>query len=185
MAGLSFEPQTGVSNKEANAAFKKGLNKVYGWYTGGFIAFVSTAISFFYSVVVGWCIYYFIRMLTHPLPLDIESSMAVWNSFQSGAWPFVLHAMVMLAGGLIIRKGVSSIERFNMIFIPILLVIVLLCVIRALTLPGAWAGVSAGAYTVAVPGPHSREHDFRGVALVANSLADARIYRALGLAEPV
>ena len=27
MAGLSFEPETaGVSNKEANAAFKKGLN---------------------------------------------------------------------------------------------------------------------------------------------------------------
>ncbi len=40
MAGLSFEPQEGVSNKEANAAFKKGLNKVYGWYTGGFLAFV-------------------------------------------------------------------------------------------------------------------------------------------------
>ena len=40
MAGLSFEPRTGVSNKEANAAFKKGLNKVYGWYTGGFLAFV-------------------------------------------------------------------------------------------------------------------------------------------------
>jgi cation/acetate symporter len=41
MAGLSFEPQSGVSNKEANAAFKKGLNKVYGWYTGGFMAFVA------------------------------------------------------------------------------------------------------------------------------------------------
>jgi len=40
MAGLSFEPQAGASNKEANAAFKKGLNKVYGWYTGGFLAFV-------------------------------------------------------------------------------------------------------------------------------------------------
>jgi cation/acetate symporter len=40
MAGLSFESQSGVSNKEANAAFKKGLNKVYGWYTGGFMAFV-------------------------------------------------------------------------------------------------------------------------------------------------
>jgi cation/acetate symporter len=40
MAGLSFEPDTGVSNKEANAAFKKGLNKIYGWYTGGFLAFV-------------------------------------------------------------------------------------------------------------------------------------------------
>ena len=41
MAGLSFEPETaGVSNKEANAAFKKGLNKIYGWYTGGFAIFV-------------------------------------------------------------------------------------------------------------------------------------------------
>ncbi|MBK6470165.1 MAG: cation acetate symporter [Betaproteobacteria bacterium] len=40
MAGLSFEPQSGVSNKEANEAFKKGLNKVYGWYTGGFLTFV-------------------------------------------------------------------------------------------------------------------------------------------------
>ncbi len=40
MAGLSFEPQSGVSNKEANAAFKKGLNKVYAWYTGGFAVFV-------------------------------------------------------------------------------------------------------------------------------------------------
>jgi cation/acetate symporter len=40
MAGLSFDTQEGVSNKEANAAFKKGLNKIYGWYTGGFLAFV-------------------------------------------------------------------------------------------------------------------------------------------------
>ena len=40
MAGLSFEAQEGVSNKEANAAFKRGLNKIYGWYTGGFIVFV-------------------------------------------------------------------------------------------------------------------------------------------------
>ena len=41
MAGLSFDVQEGVSNKDANEAFKKGLNKVYGWYTGGFIAFVA------------------------------------------------------------------------------------------------------------------------------------------------
>jgi cation/acetate symporter len=40
MAGLSFDAQEGVSNKEANAAFKKQLNKVYGWYTGGFFVFV-------------------------------------------------------------------------------------------------------------------------------------------------
>jgi cation/acetate symporter len=41
MAGLSFDADSGVSNKEANAAFKKQLNKVYGWYTGGFFIFVT------------------------------------------------------------------------------------------------------------------------------------------------
>jgi cation/acetate symporter len=40
MAGLSFEPEAGQTSKEANAAFKKGLNKIYGWYTGGFVVFV-------------------------------------------------------------------------------------------------------------------------------------------------
>jgi cation/acetate symporter len=39
MAGLSFEHAEG-SSKAANAAFKQQLNKVYGWYTGGFIVFV-------------------------------------------------------------------------------------------------------------------------------------------------
>jgi cation/acetate symporter len=39
MAGLSFEHGSG-SSADANRAFKKQLNKVYGWYTGGFIAFV-------------------------------------------------------------------------------------------------------------------------------------------------
>jgi cation/acetate symporter len=39
MAGLSFEHAAG-SSADANRAFKKQLNKVYGWYTGGFITFV-------------------------------------------------------------------------------------------------------------------------------------------------
>jgi cation/acetate symporter len=40
MAGMSAPTPTGGSNKAANAAFKKQLNKVYAWYTGGFVAFV-------------------------------------------------------------------------------------------------------------------------------------------------
>ena len=39
MAGITFEHGT-TSSREANLAFKKQLNKVYGWYTGGFILFV-------------------------------------------------------------------------------------------------------------------------------------------------
>ena len=39
MAGISFEHAEG-SNAAAERAFKSQLNKVYGWYTGGFIAFI-------------------------------------------------------------------------------------------------------------------------------------------------
>jgi len=39
MAGMSFEHGSGYSSADT-AAFKKQLNKVYGWYTGGFIAFI-------------------------------------------------------------------------------------------------------------------------------------------------
>ncbi len=48
---------------------------------------------------------------------------------------------------------------------------------------GCRAAVAAGAFAVAVPGGHSRRHDFAGAALVADTLADPRIYTALGLAS--
>ncbi len=44
---------------------------------------------------------------------------------------------------------------------------------------GSRAGVASGACTVAVPGEHSRDHDFAGVHFVADSLADERIYQLL------
>lgn len=44
---------------------------------------------------------------------------------------------------------------------------------------GCRAAVAAGALAVAVPGDHSRQHDFEGVALVAESLADGRIREIL------
>ncbi len=40
---------------------------------------------------------------------------------------------------------------------------------------GTRAGLAAGACTIAVPGNHSLDHDFSGVHLIANTLADPRI----------
>ena len=48
---------------------------------------------------------------------------------------------------------------------------------------GCRAAVAAGAITVAVPGAHSRQHDFTGAALVADTLADRRIYEMLAFAQ--
>ena len=44
---------------------------------------------------------------------------------------------------------------------------------------GCKAAVAAGAIVVAVPGGHSRRHDFTGARFIAESLADPRIYDLL------
>lgn len=46
---------------------------------------------------------------------------------------------------------------------------------------GCQAAVAAGTVTVAVPGPASHVREFPGVRLVAESLADPRLYELLGL----
>jgi NSS family neurotransmitter:Na+ symporter len=91
---------------------------------------------------VGWCIYYFIQMIVNPLPLTPDAAMSTWNNYQSGGWPMLFHALAMGLGALAIWRGVSSIEKVNKVLIPTLLLIVVLAVVRALTLPGAWDGVS-------------------------------------------
>ena len=121
--------------------FIKSLGKKFAWM-GTFVAFVATAITFFYTVIVGWCIFYFIQTLTHPLPLTTEAAMETWNNYQNSAWPFLFHILAIGFGALAIWKGVKSIELINKILIPTLLLIVIFSVIRALTLPGAWDGVA-------------------------------------------
>lgn len=46
---------------------------------------------------------------------------------------------------------------------------------------GCAAAVAAGTQAIAVPGGHSLAHNFPGAALVAESLADPRIYERLGI----
>jgi len=121
--------------------FIKSIGKKFAWM-GTFVAFVATAITFFYTVIVGWCIFYFIQTLTQPLPLTTEAAMETWNNYQNSAWPFLFHILAIGFGAFAIWKGVKSIELINKILIPTLLLIVIFSVIRALTLPGAWDGVA-------------------------------------------
>lgn len=48
---------------------------------------------------------------------------------------------------------------------------------------GCTAAVAAGAFAVAVPGGHSRRHDFSAARFVAKSLSDSRIHLLLGLVD--
>ncbi|MCA0270210.1 MAG: sodium-dependent transporter [Bacteroidetes bacterium] len=122
-------------------AFGKIAGRKYGWM-GGFVAVVATAIMFYYSVVTGWCFYYFGQTLAHPLPASLDAARATWDGFQGSAWPLAMHALAMGLGALVILRGVSAIEKMSKILIPTLFVIVVAAVVRAVTLPGAGAGLA-------------------------------------------
>jgi len=114
--------------------------KKFAWM-GSFMTFVTTAITFFYSVIVGWCVFYFCQTLFNELPTSTEMAMSTWDNYQSGGWPLVSHAVVMLFGGLAIWKGVKGIERINKLLIPVLLLIIFIALIRSLTLEGSMKGI--------------------------------------------
>jgi NSS family neurotransmitter:Na+ symporter len=133
--GLGRKTRAGVVGTFAKVAGGK-----FAWM-GAFLGFVATAIMFYYSVVAGWCLFYFSEVVASPLPLDFETSMSTWETFQGTGWPIALHAVAMGVGVIVCLRGVSSIERANKILIPSLLLIVLISVGRSLTLPGSFAGV--------------------------------------------
>lgn len=121
-------------------SYIKMVGKNSAWM-GSFIGFVATAIMFYYSVVAGWCAYYLLESVFTALPASLEQADMVWGGFQSSTLPSIFHAMMIFFGGLIILKGVKSIERINLILIPSLLLVLVISLIKALSLPGSGQGV--------------------------------------------
>ncbi|HYW34052.1 MAG TPA: sodium-dependent transporter, partial [Balneolaceae bacterium] len=122
-------------------SFIKLVGKKFAWM-GAFIAFVATAIMFYYSVVAGWSLYYFIQSVFTSLPTGLQQAKGVWHGFQGSGWPVLFHAIMMGCGALVVIKGVSSIERINKILIPSLFVVILISLGRALTLHGSFRGLT-------------------------------------------
>lgn len=110
-------------------------------WMGGFVGFVAMAIMFYYSVVAGWCLYYFGSAVTTGLPADVAGSKALWDGFQAGWLPVLFHGLAMGLGGWVVLNGVRSIERVNRILIPSLFLILLVSLVRALLLPGSGEGL--------------------------------------------
>lgn len=121
-------------------SFIKMVGEKYAWM-GSFIGFVATAIMFYYSVVAGWCLYYLLESLFAALPESVQQAEMVWDGFQGSVLPSVFHFIMIGFGGLVILKGVKSIERINNLLIPSLVLVLIIALIRALTLEGSGAGV--------------------------------------------
>lgn len=121
-------------------SFMRVAGEKFAWM-GGFVGFVAMAIMFYYSVVTGWCFYYFGTSVFAQLPADVVEAGVVWNGFQSSWLPLVFHGIAIGLGALVVLRGVKAIERVNTILIPTLLVILLISAVRAITLPGSMEGI--------------------------------------------
>lgn len=124
----------------AIGSFSELVGRKFAWM-GAFVAFVATAIMFYYSVVAGWCLKYLWNAVSGTL-VNTEDHVALWESFTESYEPILFHLIAMVLGSLVIYRGVvKGIEKTNRILIPSLLVILLTLAVRAVTLPGAWKGI--------------------------------------------
>lgn len=122
------------------ALFAKAAGPKYAWM-GAFVALVTTGILFYYSVVVGWGLRYFLYSITG-MALSAPTQEGLWESFIHSYQPLVFHGLTLLLGCYVIYKGIShGIEKSNRFLIPLLLILILCILVRAITLPGAFEGL--------------------------------------------
>lgn len=118
----------------------KLIGKNYNWM-GGFVAVCTMFIMFYYSVVMGWCIKYFISSLSGKI--FSADTFVYWDNFTKTYQPVFFHFISMLIGVIVVYKGiVNGIEKVNKFLIPALFIMLVISAIKALTLEGSYKGLN-------------------------------------------
>jgi len=131
-----------ASRRGPIGAFALLIGKGYAWM-GAWVAFTATAIMFYYSVVMGWTLRYLWGSLTQGIPMTSpEAATTFWQGYAGSPTAVLTHAIAMGLAVFVVARGVKGIERAARILIPGLLILVLVLTVRAVTLPGAMAGLA-------------------------------------------
>lgn len=130
------------SRASAATAFSKITGKK-GWNALGILQIIAPFIILsFYVIIAGWTLHYAVLSFSGQLFNNSDYS-AVFADFSSGYMPIIWQGLSIILTAWVVIKGVSNgIEKFNKILIPGMVVLLIILMIRALTLPGAGAGVS-------------------------------------------
>jgi NSS family neurotransmitter:Na+ symporter len=128
-----------LTRRGSVGAFVITQGKRSAWM-GGFIAFVAIAIMWYYSVVCGWTLRYFVASASGQL--TGENSVGFWRAFSESYAPVLPHVIAILGATVVVARGVKGIERATTVLMPILILIILLLTGRALMLPGAGEGLA-------------------------------------------
>ena len=114
------------------------------WVCVGLLGvFTGFLITSYYAVVSGWCLQYIYASGLGQLNGDTEYVKNYFISFeQDPVKPIVWTVVFIFITHFIIVRGVQNgIERASKMMMPTLFVLLLVIVVAACTLPGAWKGV--------------------------------------------
>jgi len=127
------------------------LNKKWEWL-GWWQVFISFAISVYYVVIIGWAISYIGYSFTQAWGADTVGFFAgnylglTDGTFQLGGLrgPIVLTTLIAwLISFVVLLGGIKDgIEKANKIFMPLLILMLLVVLVRGITLPGAGDGIN-------------------------------------------
>lgn len=133
------------THSNAVGAFKK-LEGDRPWYVVGWMGVLaSILILSFYTTVVGWVLAYVFKALSGSLSgIDAVGAEQVFQQVLGHpVYPLFWQLAVFVIISLIIMAGVQKgIERITKTLLPVLFVLLIICDIRALTLPGAKEGLN-------------------------------------------
>ncbi len=143
LAEFALGRKSGKDIVGAYTSLRKGpLWAAVGWMgiVAGFV------ILSFYGVVAGWTIAYTVKSITSTVTQfhDPKEAGEFFGAFVSNTWEVLFYQFVFifLCASIVTRGIKSGIERWCGILMPSLVVILVLLMVRAVTLPGALEGVA-------------------------------------------
>lgn len=103
----------------------------------------AVAILSFYSVVGGWMLNYTIKAFTLNLLGTSESASNIFTQMTTASFEPVIYMFLflVLTGGIILGGIKNGIEKFSKIMMPVMFIMIVVIAVRAVTLPGAGAGI--------------------------------------------
>ncbi len=118
-----------------------------GRWIGWFFFLIVAASTAYYTNVVGWVVFHALAEAARLIGVSVEGAAILppESGFDPGSFTrqVVCTGLVLLVVASVLIKGVvRGTERVSRVIMPVLLVVLLILIVRALTLPGASAGLA-------------------------------------------
>lgn len=131
-----------ASHRDPVGAFKVLAPGSPWWLLGALGVFTGFIILSYYVVVAGWSLAYIYKVVIAVYTPGINHE-TFFKSHITSLWePIIWSAVFMLLTiGIIAAGVVNGIQRWSLILMPVLFVIMIILIIRSVTLPGASEGL--------------------------------------------